>query len=93
MCDTGELNKNSPEAEKKLRQTCNQINNHNHKDYHSPGQSRNHDRHEPKSFFLISAYLMLKRQLATQFAAQNIKFISHLQYWENLIEEYKIKNA
>ena len=39
----------------------------------------------------ISAYLRLKPQLEVQSAAQNKKYIPHLQYWENPIEEYKIK--
>ena len=39
----------------------------------------------------ISAYLRLKPQLEVQSAAQNKKYIPHLQYWENPIEEYEIK--
>ena len=39
----------------------------------------------------ISAYLRLKRQLVVPSAAQNKKHIPHLQYWENLMEQYAIK--
>ena len=39
----------------------------------------------------ISAYTRLKDQVATPFDTKG-KGTPHLQYWENLIAEYNIKN-
>ena len=39
----------------------------------------------------ISAYIRLKKQLATPFQNQGKIATPHLQYWENLIYDYNIK--
>ena len=39
----------------------------------------------------ISAYIRLKKQLATPFQTQGKMTAPHLQYWENLICDYNIK--
>ena len=40
----------------------------------------------------ISAYIRLKKQLATPFQTQGNMTTTHLQYWENLISNYNIKH-